>query len=244
MRGTLRLKLRLETCLVSTVYRKEWLFKSNTNTSHTTDWKSFNLSELCSQLLHRVTSRALVGLDLCRDESYLEASKKFSGSLFICGSFFNFMATGPLRDFFTWVAVTVGGHKRLLDRTTQEFLLPVIKRRRDEKAAGVDVATKYRDCLQYILDAPPSLPGEDDPVHQAYQLLHLTFASSSAPGLLVCNALIQVLMFPEYLQPLKDELDAALLEHGGWSDKALSSMVLMDSFLRETMRMYPGGSRK
>lgn len=202
------------------------------------------MSELCTQLLHRVTSRFLVGLDLCRDEQYLDISKRFSGSLFICGSFFNFMATGPLRDLFAWLAVTLGGHKRLLDRGTREFLLPVIQTRLAEKRAGVDVTIKYRDCLQYILDAPSALPGDDDPVHQAYQLLHLTFASSSAPGLLVCNALIQLLMFPEYLQPLRDELEVALEQHDGWTDKALSAMVLMDSFLRETMRMYPAGSRE
>ena len=154
------------------------------------------------------------------------------------------MATGPLRDFFAWLAVTGGGHRRLLDQAARDFLVPVIQDRLKQRSAGVDTTTKYRDCLQYILDTPLSQPGDDDPMHQAYQLLHLTFASSSAPGLLVYNAFIQLLMYPEYLKPLSDELEGSLREHAGWTDKSLSSMVLMDSFLRETMRIYPAGSRE
>lgn len=154
------------------------------------------------------------------------------------------MATGPLRDVFAWIAITLGGHKKRLDRATRDFLVPTIQKRLQEKSVGQDITAKYRDCLQYIIDAPPSRLGDDDPIQHSYQLLHLTFASTSAPGLLVCHALIQLLMFPEYLQPLRNESRVAVAEHNGWTDKAMSAMVLMDSFLRETMRMYPAGSRE
>lgn len=201
------------------------------------------MSDLCGQLLHRVTTRVLVGRELCRNEDYLNISMDFSNSLFICGTFFNFMATGPLRDLFAWLAITLGGHKARLDRATRDFVVPSIEKRLRERSAGIDIAAKYRDCLQYIVDAPPSRPGDDHTVQQSYQLLHLTFASTSAPGLLVCHALTQLLMYPEYLQPLREESQTAITEHNGWTDKAMSSMILMDSFLRETMRMYPAGSR-
>jgi len=123
------------------------------------------------------------------------------------------------------------------------MLLPVIKGRIRERDNGVEISGKYHDILQWIIDTPSSIPQDDSPTHQAHHLMHLTFAASSASGVLVTQGLFQLLMFPEYADPLREEIEQALYEHGGWTDKALTSMVMMDSFLRETMRMYPAGSR-
>ena len=204
------------------------------------DWKSFNGSEVCAKMLHRTTSRILVGLDLCRNDEYLDVSGRFSKSLFIFGTLWNVIATGPLRKLLA--RLTIFGHTRDLNHATK-MLLPVIHQRLADRSNGVDISEKYKDMLQWILDTPPSIPGDEDPVHQAHHLMHLTFAASSASGVLVTQGLFQLLMMPEYVQPLREELDRVLAEHGNqWTDRALSSLVLMDSFLRETMRMYPAGS--
>lgn len=204
------------------------------------EWKSFNASELCAKLVHRTTSRILVGLDLCRNDEYLDVSARFSRSLFIYGTLWNFVALGPLRRLFA--RLTIGGHTRDLKHATR-MLLPVIQKRTIDRDNGIDTS-ENRDMLQWILNAPASVPSDEEPTQQAYHLLHLTFAASSASGVLVTQALFQLLCFPEYVEPLRDELERSLAENGGWTDKALSSMLLMDSFLRETMRMYPAGSRK
>lgn len=124
------------------------------------------------------------------------------------------------------------------------MLLPIIRSRNVERSEGVDISAKYKDMLQWILDTPASIPGDDSPTHQAHHMMHITFAASSASGVLVTQGLFQLLMLPEYLDPLRQEIEESLRQHGGWTDKALSSMHLLDSFLRETMRMYPAGSRK
>jgi cytochrome P450 len=51
----------------------------------------------------------------------------------------------------------------------------------------------------------------------------------------------QVLMTPEYLEPMREEIRNAVDTHG-WTDKALINMPLVDSFLRETNRLYPNGA--
>ncbi|KAI8632633.1 putative cytochrome P450 monooxygenase [Xylariaceae sp. FL1651] len=203
------------------------------------DWKSFNASTLCAKLLHRTTSRILVGQNLCRNEEYLEVSGRFSKSLFIFGTLWNFMALGPLRKLFA--RLTIGGHTRDLNHATR-MLLPVIHERLAERSNGVDISNKYTDMLQWIIDTPASIPEDNDPLHQAHHLMHLTFAASSASGVLVTHGLFQLLMFPKYVLPLREEVERAVQEQQGWTEKALSSMPLLDSFLRETMRMYPAGS--
>jgi hypothetical protein len=205
------------------------------------NWKSVPAATTCAKLLHRTTSRILVGLELCRNEEYLDVSSRFSQSLFIYGTLWNFVGLGPLRKFFAWL--TIGRHVQDLHHATR-MLLPVIHQRLSEQTDGIDVSAKYRDMLQWILDTPASVPGDDTPTHQAYHLMHLTFAASSASGVLVTQGLFQLLMFPKYLEPLRAEVEESLSQQKGWTDTTLNSMNLMDSFLRETMRMYPAGSRK
>lgn len=42
---------------------------------------------------------------------------------------------------------------------------------------------------------------------------------------------------PEYQNPLKEEIEAALLQSGGWNKHALAQMKKLDSVLRESLRM-------
>ncbi|GMF79360.1 unnamed protein product [Aspergillus oryzae] len=203
------------------------------------DWKKFNVSNLIAAIVHRTTNRILVGKELCRNEEYLAITTKFSRSLFISGIFWNFVRLGPLRKLVAWL--TIGLHLR--DRNAAaKVLLPHVLARRQEKEAGVDVATKYPDALQWTIDTAPSFPGDDEPLHQVYHMLHLTFAASSASGVGVTQCLLNVLAYPEYLEPLRDEISTVVARHGGWTDKALSQMALLDSFIRETMRLHPAGS--
>ncbi|KAK6815025.1 Cytochrome P450 monooxygenase aclB [Aspergillus parasiticus] len=203
------------------------------------NWKKFNVSNLIAAIVHRTTNRILVGKELCRNEEYLAITTKFSRSLFISGIFWNFVRLGPLRKVVAWL--TIGLHLR--DRNAAaKVLLPHVLARRQEKESGVDVATKYPDALQWTIDTAPSFPGDDEPLHQVYHMLHLTFAASSASGVGVTQCLLNVLAYPEYLEPLREEISAVVARHGGWTDKALSQMALLDSFIRETMRLHPAGS--
>ncbi|EAW11043.1 cytochrome P450 [Aspergillus clavatus NRRL 1] len=204
-----------------------------------TEWKSFNVSNLIGAIVHRTGNRILVGPELCRDEAYLAATTRFSRSLFLHGIFWNFVRLGPFRKLIA--RLTIGLHLRDRDAAAR-MLLPHIHSRRQEKASGVDVAAKYPDALQWTLETPSSFPGDDDPLHQAYQMLHLTFAASSASGVGVTQCLLNVLAYPEYLGPLREEIKTVVARHSGWTDKALSQMALLDSFIRETMRLHPAGS--
>lgn len=45
----------------------------------------------------------------------------------------------------------------------------------------------------------------------------------------------------EYVAPLRQEIED-LVATEGWSTSALSKMVKLDSFLKESIRCHPGGS--
>ncbi|EZF35100.1 hypothetical protein H101_01365 [Trichophyton interdigitale H6] len=195
----------------------------------------FNVSNIVASIVHRTTNRILVGKELCRDEEYLSITTRFSRSLFLHGIFWNFINLGPLRKLVARLTIWL----HLKDRdAAAKLLLPHIHARRQDQ----DASSKYQDALQWTLDTPPSFPGDDEPLHQAYHMLHLTFAASSASGVGVTQCLINILAYREYLEPIRQEIATVIDRHGGWTDKALSQMALMDSFIRETMRLHPAGS--
>lgn len=43
--------------------------------------------------------------------------------------------------------------------------------------------------------------------------------------------------YPEYQEPLKEEIESALRKFGGWQKQALTHMKKLDSVIRESQRM-------
>lgn len=55
-------------------------------------------------------------------------------------------------------------------------------------------------------------------------------------------ALFTLAANPEFIQPMREEVDKVVAEDG-WSKAAMQKMRKVDSFLRECQRMYGLGSR-
>ena len=58
----------------------------------------------------------------------------------------------------------------------------------------------------------------------------------------MAEMLFQLLVCPEYLEPLREEAQTALERNGGWNEKALDSLPKLDSFIREVNRLWPTGA--
>lgn len=53
----------------------------------------------------------------------------------------------------------------------------------------------------------------------------------------VTHAILDLAAYPEYQDPLKEEIETALLASGGCNKLALAQMKKLDSILRESLRM-------
>jgi hypothetical protein len=51
------------------------------------------------------------------------------------------------------------------------------------------------------------------------------------------QVLLDLAAYPEYQDPLKEEIETVLREFGGWKKQALTYMKKLDSVLRESQRM-------
>ncbi|KAK8044780.1 gibberellin cluster-kaurenoxidase (diterpencyclase) [Apiospora rasikravindrae] len=79
-----------------------------------------------SAIVHRITSRVLIGDELCRDERFIRNSREFITSIFVTGLLLTKLPLGPLRG---WLAYPLAfWHRRKLARCT-DMLQPVIRQR-------------------------------------------------------------------------------------------------------------------
>ena len=64
---------------------------------------------------------------------------------------------------------------------------------------------------------------------------------SLIPSQTVTHSLYNLTTYPEYMQPLRDEIEAVIQEHG-WSKASVAKMTKLDSFVKETMRLSPAAA--
>lgn len=53
------------------------------------------------------------------------------------------------------------------------------------------------------------------------------------------HAIYNLAAYPEYLEPLREEIQSVMLEEGIWTKKRVMKMRKLDSFIRESMRLHP-----
>lgn len=122
---------------------------------------------------------------------------------------------------------------------------PVLQKRLDERRQNEDsqVDSPELDAIEWSLMLRPSSTAADIEV-LAMELMHNLWAGTSAPGGLVTDIMFQILLQPEYKDPLIREASEALRGAGHWTERALNQLPLLDSFIREVNRLYPTGSGK
>ncbi|KAI0392801.1 cytochrome P450 [Xylariaceae sp. FL0594] len=197
--------------------------------------------DFLTAVVHRSASRILVGEELCRDEAFIHESSGFVMSIFFTALIIIKLPLGPLRE---WLAYPLSAwHRRKLARCA-DMLMPVLEKR---IAEWHNRDTNERPTPSSSLDSIEwFLMLSDEAVDKnrlAAELMHNLWAGTSAPGGLVTEIIFQLLQQPQYKSPLLSEsVEALRRSNGRWTEKALSRLVLVDSFIRETNRLHPTGS--
>ena len=65
-----------------------------------------------------------------------------------------------------------------------------------------------------------------------------THNSFAHPPQTVTHTLYNLATHPEYVQPLREEIESVIQEHG-WRKASVTKMTKLDSFVKETMRLSP-----
>ncbi|RYP43672.1 hypothetical protein DL768_009790 [Monosporascus sp. mg162] len=196
-----------------------------------------NAQSFLTAIVHRSATRILIGEELCRNEDFILISRDFVMSIFTTALIIVKLPLGPLREWFAYPLTT--WHRRKLAQCTS-MLLPVLQKRIEERGRHQGPQGSL-DAIEWSLNHYATAT-EIDMQRLAAELMHNLWAGTSAPGGLVTDIIFQLLLEPKYKEPLLKEAAESLGHSGRWTEKALSSLPLLDSFIREVNRLYPTGS--
>jgi cytochrome P450 len=98
------------------------------------------------------------------------------------------------------------------------------------------------DLLTWFIDeAGAGRPERRTPRNLTRKLCFMNLGATHTVATAFLQALYNLATAPEYVEALREEV-AAVVGAEGWTKGAMTRMVLLDSFLKETMRVSPGSA--
>ncbi|KAJ7644780.1 cytochrome P450 [Roridomyces roridus] len=196
------------------------------------DWKNVIVLPAMMSIVARVSNRLFVGLPLCRDQGYLTNNIVYTLDVF--------RSADRINMFPPFLRPIVGpfiSKKTQSFNKAMEYLGPIIEERlAKDSELGRDYEGRPNDVISWLLDIAE---GEERAVPAlVLRILITNMAAIHTSSMTVSQTLFDLAFHPEYLQPLREEVET-VLNAEGWSKAALNNMVKLDSFMRESQRMRP-----
>ncbi|KAG0136210.1 cytochrome P450 [Tuber indicum] len=188
------------------------------------------------RIVARVSARSFIGLPLCRDEDWLAISIAFTGDIFKTAMKLNAIPK-LIRPFYAYIwnsAKIIENHKT----KAQSLLTPIVRKRFEEKKLAEKNGEAYQnpnDLLEWLTDLV-------EPRHKTADALSdlqlaVSLASIHTTSSTFVNTILDLAEHQECIQPLREEMETAIIESGGVLDReAIRKMRKADSFFRESMR--------
>ncbi|CAL1693826.1 unnamed protein product [Somion occarium] len=193
-------------------------------------WMPVSVLPVMQNIVARVSNRVFVGLPMCRHEEYLRLAITHT------------MTVARTRNLLTWfpeplkpiIGFFVNESRRGL-KHGKAYLGPTIQDRLNKmRDFGADWSDKPDDMLQWTIDLATD---KGKGIGQIVQYVLLTnFAAIHTSSNSFTQALYHLAANPEYIKPLREEVDTVIKEEG-WTKVAMQKLKKLDSFMRESQRM-------
>lgn len=188
-------------------------------------------------MVARLSSVIFVGETISQDEEWIDVSVNYAIDSFVA-----------MRDLREWPSILRPVVHRLLPSTrklrkhlkmARSIISREINRRalvragklpEDDPPRNADALDWYRETA----DARNSLNFD-----QSVSQVGLALAAIHTTSNLLSNVLYDLAAYPEYIQPLRDEICAVASEDGVLQKTSLLKLKLMDSVMKESQRTHP-----
>jgi cytochrome P450 len=212
------------------------------------EWKEVKVWDACLKLIAGASNGAFCGAPLCRDEQFLNDLRDHAMSIFAGAMLIN-ASPKPLKPITGFL---VGSNCWYLRRKAMKGCLPFVKERLDNtakfKANPKCGWTPPKDGLQWLIDecyaaAAKGDPGQLEPKRVAHRLLLVNDISLHSTSFTVQNVILDLFSSdPElgFVDALREEAASVFAKFGGsWTRDAVRELKLIDSMIRESMRLNP-----
>lgn len=200
------------------------------------EWTSIQFHSKILRVIALLSGRTFVGLPLCRNEEWIDATISYTRDAN--------MAVAPVNGIYPllrpFVAPKLPEVRRIKHHRVNgaRLLKPIILERLENlKVPGFEPPN---DMIQCIIQNSGEKAGD---IHfQCHTQMTLSLASIHTTAMSMTQVMYNLALYPEYQEPLRKELEEVLAADNGILTKAgITKLKKMDSFMRESQRMYPSG---
>ncbi|EPQ55820.1 cytochrome P450 [Gloeophyllum trabeum ATCC 11539] len=193
------------------------------------EWTAIPCLETGRQLSTRINNRILVGAPLCRDQEYINLNLRFIVDMFQCRlllCLFPRFLHGIVGRLFTNINTQI--------RTGMRLLKPVL----DERVKALEDAdgewsSQPNDMLSWLI---ASVPKDETLDTMTRRMLGVNVAAIHTISHTFTHSCYYLAANQQYIAPIRKEVEEAIAEEG-WTKAAFGKMYLLDSFLREVLRL-------
>lgn len=181
------------------------------------------------QIVARVSSRMFGGAGLSRCKEWVDATINFAVDGFVGAQKIKKYPTSirPLAARWIPELSKIGQHQI----TARKVIVPILEERER-------VGSKDQDFLQWMVESARNEETKKEFI--ALIQLKLSFAAIHTSAAAPTQILYDLCARPEYITPLRQEIEEVILAHGSIMTKqALRKLVKMDSFMKESQRFNP-----
>ncbi|KAI0521211.1 cytochrome P450 [Xylaria bambusicola] len=206
-----------------------WLAEQISSTSTHAELTGY---EAMLKIVTGMSSRIFVGQSLSKDERWLRMIVEYTIDVFLIST-----ALRPYPAMIRpLIAPWLSSVKRMQRHLSiaQELFAPVFASSMSKESKS----SRDYSVLEWM--ARSAQGGDRDPRILVKKLLFLTLAAIHTSTMSITHALFDLCEHTECIEPLREEIKAAVRTHG-WTLPAVNSMKLLDSFLKESQRInHPG----
>ncbi|KAF8351221.1 cytochrome P450 [Amanita rubescens] len=193
------------------------------------EWTKVVLYSTVMNVVCRSSNRIFVGLPLCRNIDYMSLTKNFTIDL----AFHSLHAHRPTYSFLRTVAYLFTNIYSDVKRG-KRHLEPLIKERLEYEAQyGKNWPGKPNDLISWLLDVAER--DQRSVSNITKRVLFTNFTAIHTSTIAAVQILYDLANHSEYMQPLREEIEAVVQEDG-WTKAAMGKLRKLDSFMKESMR--------
>ncbi|KAF2838937.1 cytochrome P450 [Patellaria atrata CBS 101060] len=189
------------------------------------DWTKVNVNQKLLRIVAMVSGCVFIGPEISRSEAYIDAAINYTIELVVATNAVK-KVRPILRSFPTWRLAEI----KSLDRWVEEAyaFLNQWLRQGEMQRKGRWLMGNAKD---FEVDTDEDM---------ARIQLGISFASIHTTTLTATNALYSFAAWPEYIEPVRDEIRTVLAQHDGiFTTRAIQDMKKLDSFIKESARQFP-----
>lgn len=197
------------------------------------EWHEIDLNMTMLRITSQVSSLIFLGPELCRNPKWLDITvsytAKATGAARVLRQYPRFM-----HKIVHWFLKDCQDLRRMVNEARQA-VAPILQKRREQKQAQNSASAEFNDSLQWYEDLASKRGISYD---AATQQIGLSIGAILTSTDLVSQAMMDLSRNPESVEPLRQEI-RRVVGDGDFTPTTLHNLKLLDSALKETLRIKP-----